>query len=735
MLSDRETTLDALGFQPYVDSLYTVIVSPGITPFTIGIYGKWGTGKTSLMRMLQEKLDKEENIKTIWFNAWKFEKEKDIWVALIQTLLNEIEVKDESKIEEAKKIIKKLRHGINWTQMAEFVTSIALQRPDFDKLSQALDYNVRSRIESIYDFEKEFEKLVDLSGVNRLVIFIDDLDRCKKEATLNILEVIKLFLYSKKCVYALGLDYEKICEAIQSQFSEDVAEEYLDKIVQLPFFIPRVKFENMRKFLRFLVVSQYVDSEKDMKDLAEKIFDLREDRFDLEVRRNSVCNMNKEQLEEYKDIMEQQEIIINENDYNPRKIKKFLNTYFMRRYLKENLDLKLENEYIVKFLLLQHKHKDFHRDLERYPNLLEKIQSLSSLKEEERKDELEKSDLLRKNFENKKLLSFLGRMKFGDLDAEPYLLLSETGTSLVLSIDEMEIMEDLCSDDSVRVSNVVDRFSQLTKGRKEYFLEMILLDTYGMVKENTMNNVVAIGAPVVDSLIGLLKRADKDDLRDKAVDSLLDLLQKTDSNDLKLIISDALGKIGDPKAVDPLLDLLQKTDDNDLIWRISDALGKIGDKAVVPLLDLLKKTDDDELKRIISDALGKIGDEELDPLLDLLKKTDDDELKWRISDALGEKGDPRAIVPLLDLLKKTDDIYLKRRISDALGKIGDLRAVDSLLDLLKKTDDDTLKWIISEALGRIGNPRAIVPLLDLLKKTDDDELKRRISDALEKCRK
>jgi len=363
MLSDRETTLDALGFHPYVGSLYNVIVSPGITPFTIGIYGKWGTGKTSLMKMLQEKLDKEKKIETVWFNAWKFEKEKDMWVALIQTLLNEIEVKDESKIEEARRIIKKLRYGINWIQMAGFVTSIALQRPDFYKLSEALDSNLRSRIESIYDFEKEFEKLVELSGVNLLVVFIDDLDRCKKDATLNILEVIKLFLYSKKCVYILGLDHEKICKAIESKFPEDVAEEYLDKIVQLPFFIPRVKFENMRKFLRFLVISQYMDNEKDVKDLTEQIHTHMEDEFDLEVMKNNVIKMDKKRLEEYRDIIEQQGIIIEENDYNPRKIKKFLNTYFLRCHLKRNLESKLKNElkneYIVKFLLLQLKHKDF----------------------------------------------------------------------------------------------------------------------------------------------------------------------------------------------------------------------------------------------------------------------------------------------------------------------------------------------------------------------------------------
>jgi len=574
MLSDRETTLDALGFEPYIESLYNVIVSPGITPFTIGIYGKWGTGKTSLMRMLEKKLNKEKKIKTIWFNAWKFEKEKDIWVALIQTLLNEIKVKDESKKEEAKKIIKKLRYGINWIQMAGFVTSIALQRPDFHKLSQALDSNLRDRIESIYDFEKEFEKLVELSGVDRLVVFIDDLDRCKKDATLHILEAIKLFLYSKRCVYTLGLDHEKICEAIASKFSEDVAEEYLDKIVQLPFFIPRIRFENMRKFLRFLVMSQYMDNEKDIEDLAQRVYDLREDRFDLEVKRNDIFKVNEKNLKEYHDIIEQQEIVIEENDYNPRKIKKFLNTYFMRRYLKENLNLKLRNEYIVKFLLMQLKHKNFHKDLERYPNILKEIQSISSMKEEERGRKLEESDLLKRHFEDRKLMSFLERMEFKDVNPRKYLLLSETGIPSILSIDETEIIEDLLSNDSIRISNAVERFSQLEEGKKEYFVKILLQDTHDPIKDKAMDIMKIIGISAVTPLVNLYAKADDSDFRkvtlnalinvgDKAVDSLMDLLEKTDNNDLRKGISEALVSMGD-KASDPLMDLLEKTDNNDL---------------------------------------------------------------------------------------------------------------------------------------------------------------------------
>ena len=218
----------------------------------------------------------------------------------------------------------------------------------------------------------------------------------------------------------------------------------------------------------------------------------------------------------------------------------------------------------------------------------------------------------------------------------------------------------------------------------------------------------------------------------RAVDPLLDLLQKTNDNYLKWAISEALGRIGDPRAVDPLLDLLQETDSDDLKGRISEALGGIGDPtAVDPLLDLLQKTNDNLLKRAISEALGRIeGQKTIDHLLDLLQKTNDNYRLWRISEALGRIGDPTALDPLLDLLQKTNDNYLKGRISLALGEIGDPRAVDPLLDLLQKTNDNYLKMRISYALGRIQDPRAVDPLLDLLQKTDNDDLIWAISEAL-----
>ncbi len=87
--ADKPTKKDLLGFPDHVKSLAKLIEDIPFkdTPLSIGIYGDWGSGKTSFLMMLEEELLPE--IHPIWFNAWKYEKEENLWVALLQTILHE----------------------------------------------------------------------------------------------------------------------------------------------------------------------------------------------------------------------------------------------------------------------------------------------------------------------------------------------------------------------------------------------------------------------------------------------------------------------------------------------------------------------------------------------------------------------------------------------------------------------------------------------------------------------
>jgi predicted KAP-like P-loop ATPase len=86
----ESSRIDGLGFDAYATVLSRAAMgTPG--PFTIGVFGEWGTGKTSLMRMIQAKLT-PDNVVTVWFNAWQFEKEEHPIVPLVGSILQEIEL-------------------------------------------------------------------------------------------------------------------------------------------------------------------------------------------------------------------------------------------------------------------------------------------------------------------------------------------------------------------------------------------------------------------------------------------------------------------------------------------------------------------------------------------------------------------------------------------------------------------------------------------------------------------
>lgn len=238
---------DGLGFSTYAQVLADAAV--GTTgPFTIGVFGEWGTGKTSLMKLIESNLSGQEGVHTVWFNAWRFEQEEHPIIPLIATIIRSLE--KNKKLRGKASLIKALRstaYGfsvkskVNILGLAEIEASLVPKDiiDHFEKLSSdpLLDRSL------YYD---AFERISKLRTEDdpRIVVLIDDLDRCFPTLAIRLLESIKLVLSQPGFIFILGVARSVIEGYLNHRYQEEFGISdykgslYLDKIVQLPFHIP-----------------------------------------------------------------------------------------------------------------------------------------------------------------------------------------------------------------------------------------------------------------------------------------------------------------------------------------------------------------------------------------------------------------------------------------------------------------------------------------------------------------
>ena len=190
MWSDTETTIDLLRFDYLVDSLDVLLTQPGLLPLTVGVLGDWGSGKTSLMRMAQERLDAQDGFLTVFFSPWRYEAYEDVKAALIDSILDRLEraiPQDESEnraiLDRLRSMATRLRTG-SLAGLRSFMPAglafaaphigipVALAAAAGTAAATGVEATVASQptaeepsgptvIESVTEFQQEFQKLLD----------------------------------------------------------------------------------------------------------------------------------------------------------------------------------------------------------------------------------------------------------------------------------------------------------------------------------------------------------------------------------------------------------------------------------------------------------------------------------------------------------------------------------------------------------------------------------------------
>ena len=281
---------DGLRFEQYAQILARAALDTP-EPFTIGVYGGWGSGKTSLMRMIMQQVDSdtEEDAIGVWFNAWRYEKEEHLIIPLLATIITAID-EHESKLSAGiKEGVRKLRDalrgilygvsvkgkiGIPGLTEAELSVSPKDMADRYEKLSEMATERILDQSLYFRSFTKLDDIAKEINGV-RLVVFVDDLDRCFPDKAVALLENIKLVLNQPNIAFVLGIAPEIIQAYLQAKFKkeygikENLYEDYLDKLVQLPFRIPDAG-QNIEGYVRGLLKRKDVFGKIPVKEFREK---------------------------------------------------------------------------------------------------------------------------------------------------------------------------------------------------------------------------------------------------------------------------------------------------------------------------------------------------------------------------------------------------------------------------------------------------------------------------------
>jgi hypothetical protein len=364
ILLDVPSRSPELGFAQTAQALATIIEESD-PQFAVGIFGGWGSGKTTLMRAIEERLSDKtrpssKRVVPVQFSAWRYEKEQHLIVPLLDTVRERLMSWSEARETEAGKRVAARTASTIGKAMNAIVAGFSMNigvpgalevsydaNKSLERASKLTADQRAARVSrsfyhaSFRALEQSFEQFVGQRGGRRIVVFVDDLDRCLPEGALEVLESMKLFFDIEGFVFVVGLDravveyivdakywredapMRRVSPAVPNRNGGDHADEaaeavrmrdavpvsgtdYIKKIFQVPFTLAPVDVNQLAEFLG--AVFQDGGLPPAQQD---------------EIRNRVVPHLR---------------YLVGGSGVNPREIKRYINAYTLQRMIKGDLD-------------------------------------------------------------------------------------------------------------------------------------------------------------------------------------------------------------------------------------------------------------------------------------------------------------------------------------------------------------------------------------------------------------
>lgn len=415
MWSDNIAKRDYLGFEVHANLISGLVDEPNMLPITIGVFGDWGSGKSTIMEILKKHYDDEhasnKSIVCLQFNGWVFEGYDDAKAALIGAIIENFE-RNKSYGRKVVNKAKKLSKSVNWMRMLGFGvkniaipivaasltggTSVGLQIFNWAKnlvsdpqqiadaikdtdfasfqkkfIKESAAISVEEQYQMVRKFREDFKELLNEAGIKKLIILIDDLDRCLPDRIIDNLEAIKLFLNVENTAFIIGADPRIVRDAIRHRYKDlierdDAAEngrvviDYLEKLIQIPYSLPKLSDSEVETYISLLFCEDLLDP-SNLNKVHKAFTEFRKkDRYSifgieqiaLAISDASVVKPLRTQI---RLISQLSPLIAGNLDGNPRQIKRFLNTFMLRKKLAEVANIAdFRDDILAKLMILEY---------------------------------------------------------------------------------------------------------------------------------------------------------------------------------------------------------------------------------------------------------------------------------------------------------------------------------------------------------------------------------------------
>ncbi len=378
--SDEPTKDDLLSFDAVAATVVDAVLDDALDPLAIGVSGAWGSGKTTILRLIEADLANKaladgQQVLVVPTDPWRY----DPSVGAKETLIGEVLGALGSQIKEtdgvagkARALLKKLKNRVDWSKAIQVAAkaSLALQLPSVDDLTSLIKTDGGESEESesrgLAEFHAEFRELMssrELAHLSRIVVLVDDLDRCLYPTVVDTLEAIRLFLAVPKMAFVIAADEQRVADALRDRFPngptneqgpdgqpEHPASLYLHKIVQTTVPLPALSRFDTETYLALLQLKARLDADH----LAPYVARC------AALRREAGVLDDLPEVDRSLDISTEltlasrlTPILYEKLRGNPRRIKRFLNDLRVRQSIAGRRGISLDADIVAKLMVLE----------------------------------------------------------------------------------------------------------------------------------------------------------------------------------------------------------------------------------------------------------------------------------------------------------------------------------------------------------------------------------------------